>query len=81
MHKIILKSLEISNFLSVGPPLPFDYDRHYGLNYIYGLNKDIEGVRNGVGKCVEGNTKIDIIFENTEIENKFLDFIKDNKPS
>lgn len=50
MNKIVLNNIEISNFLSIGSPIIFDFKKHYGLQYIYGLNRDIEGVKNGIGK-------------------------------
>jgi predicted ATPase len=68
---ILFKVLRFSNFLSFGKtPAEIQLDKHQ-TNLIIG--------RNGAGKCVRGNTKIDIDIENEEIRNKFVEFISKNK--
>lgn len=44
------KTLQIQNFKSFGPKVTIDFSKHHGLNYVYGINKDIEGTSNGSGK-------------------------------
>jgi len=44
------KKLRIQNFKSIGRMLEFDFEKHEGLNYIFGTNYDIEGTKNGCGK-------------------------------
>ena len=50
MNKIFFKNITIQNFKSIGPEMLFDFEKHHGLNYIYGTNLDIVGTANGVGK-------------------------------
>ena len=50
MNKIIFNDITIQNFKSIGPEIKFNFNKHQGLNYIYGVNKDIDGTANGVGK-------------------------------
>ena len=50
MNKIIFKKLTIQNFKSIGPKITFDFEKHSGLNFIFGTNLDIEGTQNGSGK-------------------------------
>jgi hypothetical protein len=48
--RINFKKLAIRNFLSIGPEVVFDFEKHSGLNYIFGINRDIPESRNAVGK-------------------------------
>ena len=50
MNKIFFKNITVQNFKSIGPEIFFDFEKHFGLNYIYGTNLDIVGTANGVGK-------------------------------
>jgi len=50
MNNIIFQKLVIQNFKSFGTPVEFDFSKHHGLNYIYGVNLDIPGTSNGAGK-------------------------------
>lgn len=52
MNNIVFNKIRIQNFLSISDPVEFDFDCHSGLNYVFGENKDIEGVRNGAGKTL-----------------------------
>ena len=49
MNKIKFKKITIQNFKSF-KELEFDFDKHHGLNYVFGVNNDIPGTNNGVGK-------------------------------
>ena len=49
MNKVIFKELRAQNFKSF-ETLNFDFNSHHGLNYIFGVNNDIPGTNNGVGK-------------------------------
>ena len=49
-HSLRFKKLRIQNFKSIGEMLEFDFEKHDGLNYIFGTNYDIEGTKNGCGK-------------------------------
>ena len=50
MININFLKIEIQNFKSIGEKTVFEFSKHSGLNYIFGINKDIEGTTNGVGK-------------------------------
>lgn len=50
MNKIEFKNITIQNFKSIGPEMHFNFEKHHGLNYIFGKNLDIDGTVNGVGK-------------------------------
>jgi len=50
MSKVIFKKLSVQNFKSFKHKIEFDFSKHHGLNYIYGINNDIPGTKNGVGK-------------------------------
>lgn len=52
MFKIVFNKLTIKNFLSIGPKVEFDFSIHTGLNYVFGNDKDIPGVKNGIGKSL-----------------------------
>ncbi len=51
-NRITFKRMEIENFKSVGPTTHFDFQRHLGLNYVFGVNKDVSDNSNGAGKSV-----------------------------
>jgi hypothetical protein len=74
MSKINFKKVTMKNFLSIG---------NSGQEFIY--NKGIHAVtghvepslkRNGVGKCLRGDTEIEISFEDEETYNEFIKFIE-----
>ena len=50
IHKIIFKKIRIQNFMSIGPMLEFDFEKHTGINFVYGIDNDIVGMNNGAGK-------------------------------
>lgn len=50
MHKITPKRIAVTNFMSIGPRIDFDFEKHSGFNYVFGINHDIEGTKNGSGK-------------------------------
>lgn len=52
MNKIVIQNITIKNFLSIGQQTTFDFASHHDLNYVFGNNKDIEGVKNGAGKTL-----------------------------
>ena len=73
MKHIEFKRLEIKNFLSIGEvPLKITFQK--GLNVITGTNFDKEDSRNGVGKCLDKKTTIDIRIEDEEVLAKYVAF-------
>ena len=69
MKKIIYKKLCGQNFLSVGND-QISVDFQSGFNLITGKNLDNPERVNGIGKCVDENTEIDIqIDDPTVLEN------------
>lgn len=52
MSQIVFKKISINNFLSIGPIINFDFNKHNGLNYVFGTDRDIPGVKNGIGKSL-----------------------------
>jgi len=50
MSKVIFGKLKAQNFKSFKYLFEFDFSKHHGLNYIHGINFDIPGTKNGVGK-------------------------------
>lgn len=57
--RIVFKRVELHNFMSFSDEV-FEFDKQSGLNLICGKNNDIPGSRNGVGKCLDPNTRINI---------------------
>lgn len=57
--RIIFKKIEILNFKSFADEI-FEFDNCKGLNLICGKNNDIQGSKNGVGKCLDPNTQLTI---------------------
>lgn len=51
-QRIEFLTLEVENFKSVGPKVKFNFSKHSGLNYVIGINRDVEGCGNGAGKSV-----------------------------
>ena len=50
MSDLHFNTIKVTNFLSIGETLEFDFNKHYGLNYCFGVNADVDGVKNGIGK-------------------------------
>ena len=74
-HRITFGKLSIENFKSVGSKVEFDWADHFGLNYIFGTNKDIEGTSNGSGKsCIFVDAILFAIFGKTlkNTNNRFI---------
>lgn len=69
MKKILYKNLLGQNFLSIGnDQIVIDFQS--GFNLITGKNLDNPDRVNGIGKCVDENTEIDIqINDATVLEN------------
>jgi len=65
---IILKKLRYQNFMSTG-----NYFTELDLNK---SKTTLICGRNGSGKCIRGSTEIDIIFDDPEVQKKFLETIK-----
>jgi len=66
--RIEFESITLKNFFSYGAkPTLVDLKKH-PLTLITG--------KNGGGKCLDKNTKLNIIIDNPEIEKIFLDFLK-----
>lgn len=76
---IEFKKMEIQNFKSVGELVEIDFTQFNGLNFVYGKNLDVVNAKNGSGKCVHPDTKIDIKFGDSEVEAKFMEFMKNEK--
>lgn len=57
LNEINFNWIKIQNFFSIGKEIHFDFSKHSGMNYVFGINKDID-TKNGCGKCVAGDTKI-----------------------
>lgn len=72
MKKITFRKLTIQNFLSVGEE-PVIIEFHEGTNVITGFNRDEDGIKNAVGKCLDPLTKIKV-----RIPEKFLDSLPDS---
>ena len=49
-NRINFKRIEIENFKSIGSKICFDFQRHMGLNYVHGTNRDVSDGSNGSGK-------------------------------
>lgn len=57
--RIDFKRIEMKNFMSFAEE-SFDISSCKGMSLVQGKNNDIPGSRNGCGKCVDPNTKIDV---------------------
>lgn len=77
-RRIVFHKVEAENFKSIGDLFVFDFEKHSGLNFVSGINHDIPGTRNGVGKCLVGETEIEIEFDDKNIEELFISFINSN---
>ena len=65
---LTLKKIRCKNFLSYGEnPVEFIIDKS---------NSTLINGKNGEGKCVKKLTRIDLQFDNDEVESKFLEFLK-----
>jgi len=69
--------MEMQNFKSIGEKITLDYTQFKGLNFVFGKNMDVQNAKNGSGKCLHPNTKINIQIDDKDIEQKFLEFLKD----
>lgn len=50
MNRIVFKKIRACNVFSIRNEIELDYTQIQGLTYVYGINKDIPGSKNGVGK-------------------------------
>ena len=57
--RISFKRIEIHNFMSFEDET-FDFSDHRGMILVQGVNHDFPGQKNGSGKCLDKDTKIDI---------------------
>lgn len=75
---IKLKSLTLKNFLSVGAITQTVEFSGAGITLVLGENLDLggNGSRNGVGKCLRGDTQITVGFANPSVEDKFKKFME-----
>ena len=75
MKRINFKLLEIENFLSIGDTT-VSINFKTGLNIITGVNHDKEDSKNGVGKCLDPLTEIDIEITDPTVLEKYEYFSK-----
>jgi hypothetical protein len=75
MKQVIFKKLFIKNFLSIGDD-PVEINIHHGLNFITGSNLDKEDSSNGVGKCLDPSTNIEIEITDKTVLEKFKKIIE-----
>ena len=74
-QSIHFKKISIQNFKSIGPKIIFDFEAHNGLNFVHGINDDIPGSKNGVGKtCIYVDAPCFALFGKTvnNINNEFV---------
>lgn len=64
------------NFMSFAEEA-FDFSLCTGMNLVQGKNNDIPGSKNGSGKCVDPNTRIDVEMD----DSTYNEFIKMLTPS
>jgi hypothetical protein len=80
---IKFRRMTIKNFLSFGHETAFDFDKHSGLNYIFGVNRDMFmenndstglEVRNGTGKSAFMDALLFVLFGDTakKIDLKYI---------
>jgi hypothetical protein len=75
--KVTITKVSMKNFLSVGNKwTTVEFDK--GLFRVTGNNLD-NNTKNGVGKCVSGDTEVDIIIDDPSVKKQFLEFIKNGK--
>jgi hypothetical protein len=75
MKQVNFTRIEIENFLSIGnETVAIDFKT--GLNIITGVNHDKNESRNGVGKCLDEATEIDVLIEDQMVLEKFKLFCK-----
>ena len=70
MKTVNFQKLSFQNFLSVGEQ-PLELDFTTGITIITGENLDNIGSRNGIGKCLDPSTEIDIMIEDSTVLEKF----------
>ena len=75
MKTINFNELHIKNFLSIGNT-PIIINFKTGINIITGINLDKPDRQNGVGKCVDPITEIDILIEDPMVLEKYNLFLK-----
>jgi hypothetical protein len=56
-NQIHFNWMKVQNIFSIGDEITFDFNKHTGMNYVFGINKDID-TKNGCGKCVHKSTEI-----------------------
>lgn len=66
-----IKNISMKNFLSYGEiPVKIDFDR---------TNMTVISAKNGNGKCVDKNTKIDIKIDDPLVRQKFIEMVTEMK--
>ena len=66
-----IKNISMKNFLSYGEiPVKIDFDR---------TNMTVISAKNGNGKCVDKNTKIDIKIDDPLVHQKFIEMVTEMK--
>lgn len=74
-NEIIFNWMKCQNFFSIGKEVTFDFSKHSGMNYIFGVNKDVD-IKNGCGKCLTDDTEI-VVSCTYNILNKFKSVTSD----
>lgn len=76
MKSLVFKKLTLENFLSIGST-PLELEFSDGLNLITGYNKDNPDEKNGIGKCLDPKTEIEIEIDDETVLASFKNFIKE----
>ena len=74
-YDIEIGKMNVTNFMSIGPTVEFDFSGRNKMNFVYGENKDVPGERNGCGKTVIfGEALLFAMFGETcrEIKNEYI---------
>ena len=77
---LTLQALTLKNFLSIGAVTQTVNLDNRGLVLVLGENLDLGGNdnKNGTGKCLRGDTLVDIHIKDETTRNKFLKFLSKN---
>ena len=75
MKKITFKTLSGENFLSIGKEITIPLNKGL-ITAISGINKDKENDGNGVGKCVDKKTNIDVCIYDDAVLKDLKNFLK-----
>ena len=77
MKQVVFKQGSIQNFLSFGEDT-FHFQFSSGITLITGENRD-KGGKNGVGKCVDPRTEIDIDIPDAMVSETFKKYLLRDK--